>query len=120
MERNPQRNLRGSGRGKKLTKHLSWYADKKRIKYCDICGARKTEPEKCRTCDYGRPPKLLKVNWDAWLIWQDVQTQWRAGGMGLIGLDYSEVRQSAKDLGIEYTMANKRKIQALERECLKA
>lgn len=35
--------------------------------------------------------------------------------MGVIGLDYAEVRQAAKDLGIEYGTRNKRKIKVIER-----
>jgi len=35
--------------------------------------------------------------------------------MGIIGLDYSEVRTAAQDLGIEYGPANKRKIKIIER-----
>lgn len=62
---------------------------------------------------------MWEVNQDAWLIWQDVKTQWRAGGMGLIGLDYSEVRHAAADLEIEYTRRNQQKIRAMEREILK-
>jgi len=38
--------------------------------------------------------------------------------MGLIGLDYAEVRAAAKDLEIEYSRRNKQKIKAMERVIL--
>lgn len=40
--------------------------------------------------------------------------------MGLIGLVYSEVRKAASDIGVTYSLGNKRKIQAMEREILKS
>ena len=54
-------------------------------------------------------------NEEVWEIWQDVKTQWRGSGMGIIGLDYAEVRRAAKDLGIKYGTRNKRKIKVIER-----
>jgi hypothetical protein len=37
-------------------------------------------------------------NTDAMQLWLAVRTQWRAGGMGVVGLDYAEVRRWARDL----------------------
>jgi hypothetical protein len=51
-------------------------------------------------------------------VWNEVKTQWRGGGMGLIGLDYSEVRHAFDALGIDKTRRNWRKIQAIERMVL--
>ncbi len=56
----------------------------------------------------------MQENQDVMEIWQEVKTQWRGSGMGLIGLDYAEVRQAAADLGIEYGTRNKRKIKLIE------
>jgi hypothetical protein len=44
-----------------------------------------------------------------------VLTQWRAGGMGVIGLDYAEVRWWAREMGIDMSPALWGKIRALER-----
>jgi hypothetical protein len=41
-------------------------------------------------------------------------TQWRAGGMGVIGLDYGEVRAAAADMEIELSPCMWGKIRALE------
>lgn len=48
-------------------------------------------------------------------LWLAVRTQWRAGGMGVIGLDYAEVRRWARDMGVVMTAAVWGKIKALER-----
>lgn len=94
--------------------------DKKRVEYCEACGAKDQEKTlaKCVGCDYNKPPGLWEVNQDAWMIWQAIKTQWRAGGMGVVGLDYSEVRYAAKEFGIEYSTRTRQKIMALEREIL--
>lgn len=48
-------------------------------------------------------------------VWQEVKTQWRAGPAGIIGLDYHEVRQAVKELGLDWTRRLKRKVQTIER-----
>jgi hypothetical protein len=47
-------------------------------------------------------------------LWQAVQTQWRAAGFGLIGLDYAEVRRWAEELDIVMTPGLWSKIRQLE------
>lgn len=51
-------------------------------------------------------------------LWMAVRTQWRAGGIGIIGLDYGEVRRSALDIGITMTAGMWEKIKTLERYTL--
>jgi len=48
-------------------------------------------------------------------LWLAVCTQWRAGGMGPVGLDYSEVRIWAAELEIDLSPGMWAKIRALER-----
>ena len=48
-------------------------------------------------------------------MWLHANTQWRAAGLGLIGLDYLAVKAVARDLGIEWTAGMWRKMLALER-----
>ena len=67
---------------------------------------------------YATPPELWPVNQDAWAVWQQVKTQWRATGFGVFGLDYNEVRRAFKDLDIPYNTRNRKKIQAMEKEIL--
>ena len=62
----------------------------------------------------------MPENQEAWLLWQDVKTQLRVGGMGVVGLDYAEVRQSAMELDIQWARGIKRKMQAIEYELLKS
>jgi len=52
------------------------------------------------------------------MIYQEVRTQWRGGGMGIIGLDYAEVRHACKELEVVYTRGLKRKIRILEQNVL--
>lgn len=40
--------------------------------------------------------------------------------MGVIGIDYAEVRQAFKDSGVAYTRRNKRKIMLIERVYLES
>jgi hypothetical protein len=60
----------------------------------------------------------MPENDEAWRLYQEVKTQWRAGGSGFIGLDYPEVRRGAREIGLSWTIGLKRKIQALEWEVL--
>ena len=71
------------------------------------------KPGGCPGCDWGTPPELWPVNGDVFDIWREVKTQFRVG-FGLVGLDYSEVRQWADDLQVELTACNWRKIKVLE------
>lgn len=61
----------------------------------------------------------MPENEDAFLVWQEIRTQWRAGPMGILGLDYAEARQAARELEIEWSIGLKRKIQALEGHTLR-
>ena len=61
----------------------------------------------------------MEQNTDAWDLWCAANTQWRAGGFGLVGLDYPAMCQVAGLLEIPFTRDLLRKIQALEIETLK-
>jgi len=63
-------------------------------------------------------PELMPENVDVLELWGDVNTQWRAGGMGLIGLDYREVRERARELDIDLSPCVWRKIKMLENKVL--
>lgn len=42
--------------------------------------------------DYTEALDIWPENWDSWLFWLQIHTQWRVGGLGgLIGLDYTPV-----------------------------
>jgi hypothetical protein len=60
----------------------------------------------------------MKQNADAWELWLEVNTQWRGGGMGVIGLDYHAVYAEAARVGIELSVCTMGKIKALERAML--
>ena len=64
-------------------------------------------------------PAILPENIEALELWQDVSTQWRGAGLGVIGLDYGEVRIRAKELDIELSECVWRKIRMLEKMELK-
>lgn len=61
----------------------------------------------------------MEENAEAWELWQAVQTQWRASGFGLIGLDYVAVNQEAIRLQIDLSNCLMQKIRALEHHTLK-
>jgi len=58
-------------------------------------------------------------NLDAFELWLEVKTQWRASGFGLIGLDYVAVQLEADRLEIDLSRSCMRKIKKLERVELK-
>lgn len=60
----------------------------------------------------------MAENAEAWELWLAVNTQWRAGGLGIVGLDYPAVWAMAARLEIEVGNCLMRKIQGLEREVL--
>ena len=62
----------------------------------------------------------MTENTEAMQLWLSVRTQWRAGGMGVIGLDYAEVRRWARDLDIILSPGMWSKIRCLEFCALKA
>jgi len=64
-------------------------------------------------------PSILPQNLEVLELWQDVSTQWRGAGMGIVGLDYREVRTRARKLDVELSECVWRKIRMLERIELK-
>ena len=56
----------------------------------------------------------MPENAEALALWQAVITQWRGAGMGIIGLDYREVRWWARELGFILSPGLWSKIRALE------
>ena len=39
-------------------------------------------------------------NWDAYVLFSYMRTQWRAGGMGIIGLDYGPLHRKMDRMGL--------------------
>lgn len=62
---------------------------------------------------------MLDINFEAWVLWREINTQWRSTAFGLIGLDYIAVAAEAKRIGIDLTQCTMSKIKALEAEVLK-
>ena len=58
-------------------------------------------------------------NREAWMLWKHTQTQLRTSFAGVVGLDYTAMRQVAEVLGIALDLAMLHKIQALEGLLLK-
>lgn len=58
-------------------------------------------------------------NRSIWELWCAVSTQWRAGGMGVIGLDYGLTMKIAALMRIPWTPALFKKIRILEEATLK-
>jgi hypothetical protein len=54
-------------------------------------------------------------NAEAWELWLVVHTQWRAGPVGVIGLDYPAIYQEAVLMEIDLSPGMRAKIRALER-----
>tara|TARA_B100000683_G_scaffold145689_1_gene141272 strand:+ start:203 stop:448 length:246 start_codon:yes stop_codon:yes gene_type:complete len=63
---------------------------------------------------------LLTINKEAKRLWDGMSTQWRTDGFGLVGLDYSVMRDVASMLMPEVEITPRRfaKIQGLERAAL--
>lgn len=61
----------------------------------------------------------MPENLKAWYLWTLVNSQWRAGGFSIIGLDFPAVFQIAGLYGIEINPGMFQKLRALEVEELK-
>ncbi|MFC2336273.1 MAG: DUF1799 domain-containing protein [Selenomonas noxia] len=58
-------------------------------------------------------------NRETWMLWRHTQTQLRTSFVGVVGLDYTAMRQVAEVMGIALDLAMLHKIQALEGLLLK-
>ena len=88
--------------------------------YCQACikaSKQSVTALDCEACP-GRCPELSQDNEPAWSIWATIQTQWRFGMSGPVGLDYPAVWLVAESMGVEMHAANLGRIRALEREAL--
>ncbi|MBW2024372.1 MAG: DUF1799 domain-containing protein [Deltaproteobacteria bacterium] len=103
------------GRNKKLEQVWAWCIDEQRIEYCKAC--KKAGKADCNNCEW-KQPELRPENQEAWELWQAVQTQWRSGPSGPIGLDYGVMMKVARLLGVDLSPAVFGKIQALEKQTL--
>ena len=56
----------------------------------------------------------MDENAEAWELWLEIQTQWRAGPAGILGLDYNILYMEAKRLEIDLSNCMMAKIKALE------
>lgn len=56
----------------------------------------------------------MDENREAWYLWRHVQTQLRTSLTGVVGLDYTALRQVAEVLGIVLDIAMLHKVQTLE------
>lgn len=88
-------------------------SDAERIAYCKTCSKDHDGKPPCDDCEW-KPEKLLPENLDALELWLAVQTQWRASGFGIIGLDYSVLQREADRLEIELSICTMNKVKALE------
>ena len=61
---------------------------------------------------------MLRANWDVWELFQAVDTQWRVGAMGAVGLDYPAVQWVAERLEIAVDRCCLRKLGMLEKMVL--
>lgn len=73
----------------------------------------------CDECD-GRCPDLMPGNRRIFSLLCAIQTQWRVGMGGAIGLDYPAVYQTAAMLGIKINPVMLTRIRAVERQALEA
>ena len=92
--------------------------DRERAEYCESCRATHQGEPPCETCEW-RQPELDPNNEEALELWLASRTQWRAGGVGVVGIDYLAVQQEAERLEIDLNRCLMRKVQALEQLELK-
>jgi len=94
-----------------------WLAEKG--SYCtDMKKMNRCKDDECIECDF-RCPDLIPENCEAWELWNTVNTQWRMGRNGPVGLDYPAVMSVSQVLFIEITPAILHKIRKLEEYELK-
>lgn len=81
--------------------------------YCKSCRRKFKDKPPCEACDWASP-KLLPENEDAFFLFKEIKTQWRAAGFGLIGLDYNVLYQEGERLGVDLSPCVMKKIKACE------
>lgn len=79
---------------------------------------KKIVERSCEGCEY-EMPKLDEESQEIFHIFMQVQTQWRSGGFGVIGLDYGVLFKIANIYGYEITPAFMRYIAACEQTALR-
>lgn len=68
----------------------------------------------CASCEHG-PPRLWAENEQALRLWGEIQTQWRATGFGVVGMDWPAAFAVARVLRVPVTERLFKKLRALER-----
>ena len=61
------------------------------------------------------PPRLWAENEEALRLWGEIQTQWRATGFGVVGMDWPAAFAVARVLHVPVTERLFKKLRALER-----
>lgn len=61
------------------------------------------------------PPRLWAENEEALCLWGEIQTQWRATGFGVVGMDWPAAFAVARVLHVPVTERLFKKLRALER-----
>lgn len=67
-----------------------------------------------------RCPNLVDNNYETWVLFTNIRTQWRTAGMSgvMVGFDYNAVYAVADTLQIEVTPAVLYKLQMLEHKAV--
>lgn len=86
--------------------------------YCQECFNTYGQTDECKSCE-GRCPKLWPENTGIWELWQKINTQWRVGFGGVVGLDYAAIPYIAEVMDYEITPVDLDKIKVLEIYTLK-
>jgi hypothetical protein len=107
------------GAGKKLKDWIRWQlsADGPGPEYCRSCRAKRRSDDRCEPCP---EVAVFPENVPAVDLFLDVQTQWRVGLGGAIGLDYVGVEAAARLLGVPLGRDLFERLQVLEMSYLGA
>nr|NSL47526.1 DUF1799 domain-containing protein [Dendrosporobacter quercicolus DSM 1736] len=96
-----------------------WYAEG-RNSYCEACRVRQKQtakPINCHGCK-GSCPAICPGNRRVFELWRLVNTQWRVGLGGMIGLDYTAVFRIAAVYRMKITPGLFEKLRQLELRAL--
>lgn len=112
--------IRGRAR-KKVLDYWRWLnGEQTGPKKCELCRfsyKNRGEETPCKPCDF-KPPELDRKTFEFFRLWDIVGSQWIAGGMGVVGLNFASIAVMCEAMCIDFDDRLIKKLKVIERDVL--